>query len=63
MIRIVRSGRTPTTRYLHRTHRISVAWLHEVFKRKDAVLAYEVSAKMSADVYTKAFLDPSKWEA
>ena len=32
MIRIMETGRNPTMRYLHRTHRISVSWLHEVFK-------------------------------
>eukprot|EP00969_Alexandrium_andersonii_P039757 1741445-Alexandrium_andersonii.AAC.1 len=29
MIQIVRSGRNRTMRYLHRTHRVSVQWLHE----------------------------------
>eukprot|EP00969_Alexandrium_andersonii_P111125 4905443-Alexandrium_andersonii.AAC.1 len=29
MMAIIKSGRNPTTRYLHRTHRVSVQWLHE----------------------------------
>ena len=30
MIRVVTTGKKPTMRYLARTHRVSVAWLHEV---------------------------------
>ena len=62
MIRIVESGRNPTMRYLGRTHGISVAWLHETFKGDDLALAYEVSARMCADIYTKAFTDADKWK-
>ena len=29
MIQCVKSGKNPTMRYLHRTHRTSVGWLHE----------------------------------
>ena len=32
MIRVIETGKNPTMRYLHRTHRVSVAWLHEVFQ-------------------------------
>ena len=31
MIRVVQTGKDPPMWYLGRTHRISVAWLHEVF--------------------------------
>ncbi len=57
MIHVVTTGRNPTMRYLHRTHRVSVSWLHEVYKRDDVVLMYEDSAKMAADIYTKGFTD------
>eukprot|EP00974_Lingulodinium_polyedra_P010199 978988-Lingulodinium_polyedra.AAC.1 len=30
MIRVVETGRNPTMRYLHRTRRVSAAWLYEV---------------------------------
>ena len=30
MIRVIETGRNPTMRYLHRTHRISIATLHEI---------------------------------
>ena len=63
MIRIMETGRNPTMRYLHRTHRISVSWLHEVFKSEGMDLQYELSARMCADIYTKAFTDPLKWKA
>ena len=62
MIVVVRSGRNPTMRYLKRTHRASVAWLHERFKEPDLQLVYELSAKMAADIYTKGFTDGQKWE-
>ena len=63
MIRVCETGRYPTMRYLQRTRRISVAWLHEVFTGEKVDLQYELSANMRADLYTKAFTDPSKWKA
>ena len=49
-------------RHLERTHGISVAWLHEMFKREEYALVYQLSSKMAADVYTKAFHDPIRWK-
>ena len=60
MIKDFQSGRNPTICYLGRTHGVSAAWLHETCKGADLILAYEVSACMSADIYTKAFTDPEK---
>ena len=57
MIVVVRTGRSPTMRYLKRTHGVEVAWLNEVFKNPDLQLVYELSAKMAADMYTKGFVD------
>ena len=34
MIRAIKSGRNPTMRYLHRTHRISIAVLNELLTGK-----------------------------
>jgi hypothetical protein len=62
MINVVTTGKNPTMRYLRRTHRVSVSWLHERFKGDDITLVYEVSAKMAADIYTKAFTDGAKWD-
>ena len=50
-------------RYLHRTHRVSVSRLHEAYQRKDFDLVYELTTRMCADIYTKAFVDSGKWEA
>jgi len=63
MIRIVETGKNIALRYLARTHRISIAWLHEVFQMDEIELLYAASASMCADIYTKAFSDPRKWEA
>ena len=54
-------------RYLHRTHRVSVSWLHERFAPEDAGpnhnlhIDYELTDRMCADIYTKIFTDPPKW--
>ena len=61
MIRICETGRNPTMRYLLRTHRVSVAWLHETFSREYIRMFYEDSSKMCADIYTKAFTDLARW--
>ena len=63
MIRVLQTGRNPSMRYLHRTHRVSVRRLHEAFKRRDFELIYELTSRMCADIYTKAFSDSGKWEA
>ena len=63
MIRVVQSGRNPTMRYLGRTHRICVAWLHEVFQDPLHVLVYADSHTMCADICTKGFSDAVKWQA
>ena len=56
MIHVINTGRNHTMRYLLRTHRVSVSWLHERFKGVDIVLMYEDSANMAADIYTKGLL-------
>ena len=62
MIRVVESGRNPTMRYIGRTHGISVAWLHEQFQKEELSLAYEWSARMCADIFTKGFTEADKWK-
>ena len=63
MIRVLQTGRNPSIRYLHRTHRVSVSRLHEAYKRMDFDLIYELISRMCANIYTKAFTDSGKWEA
>eukprot|EP00972_Heterocapsa_arctica_P085084 12536784-Heterocapsa_arctica.AAC.1 len=47
-------------RYLLRTHGVSVAWLHKIFKHEFIELGYELSSRMCADIYTKGFTDGPK---
>eukprot|EP00972_Heterocapsa_arctica_P017128 2532510-Heterocapsa_arctica.AAC.1 len=61
MIRVVETGRNPTMRYLLRTHGVSVTWLRETSKNDFLDLEYELSSRMCADIYTKAFTDACKW--
>ena len=56
MIRVIETGRNPTMQYLGRTHRVSVQWLHEVFKREHIRCEYARTDVMAGDIYTKAFL-------
>ena len=66
MIRVIETGRNPTMRYLHRTHRISIATLHDIITGQvtDAKIncEYTTSAEMAADVFTKGFTDKTKWK-
>ena len=62
MIGVVRTGKNPTMRHLERSHGISVAWMHDVFQANYVSLAYEVTAKMAADIHTKAFRDGLSWQ-
>ncbi|CAE7597851.1 unnamed protein product, partial [Symbiodinium pilosum] len=61
MIGVVRTGKNPTMRHLERSHGICIAWMHEVFQEGYVGLAYEVTAKMAADIHTKAFKDGISW--
>ena len=63
MIRVAEIGRNPTMRYFARTHRVSVAWLHETFSQQNTGLMYEASSRMCADIYRKAFTEATKWQA
>ena len=63
MIRIMTTGRNFQMRYATRTSRLPIAWMHERFKAGDLDLRYEVSSRMAADIYTKAFSDSDKWQA
>ena len=53
-------------RYLHRTHRISIAVLNEIVTGKVDVcnkidVGYTSSNSMAADIFTKGFSDKNKW--
>ena len=61
MIGVVRTGKNPTMRHLERTHGISLGWMHSVFQEGYVSLAYEVTAKMAADIHTKSFKGSVSW--
>ena len=61
MIAVCMSGRNPTMRYLGRTHRVRISWLHEVCTSKNVNLVYTKSEHMAADIYAKAFTEITKW--
>ena len=50
-------------RHLSRTHRVSVAWLHEQYERGDSTFTYVRSCQMAADVFTKSIPNPDGWFA
>ena len=62
MIQVMKSGRNPTMRHMGRTHRVSIAWLHERFAENDVALFYEETSRQAADIYTKAFDNVDKWK-
>ena len=61
MIGVIRTGKNPTMRHLERTHGISIGWMHAIFQEGYVSLAYEVTAKMAADIHTKSFKDTVSW--
>jgi len=55
-------GFSAEMRHLERTHRVSLAWLAEVFALDQIELNYCVSAKQAADIFTKSFDVIQKWK-
>ena len=63
-IQILKTQKNPTLRHLNRTHRVNVSWLCEVFRDLNEVgLKYCKTGEMAADIFTKAFTNPIKWNA
>ena len=61
MLEIIRTGRNLTIRHIGKTHGVAVSWLHELYDRKDVWMKYITTTMMAADLYTKAFTVPTKW--
>ena len=60
---IVSTGRNRTLRHFERTHRVSVAWLNEIYVRHKYVKWYfAASAEMLADLFTKHFTNRLSFE-
>ena len=61
MIKAIEKGSSAALRHVGRTHRVSLAWLHERVADKDLMLAYSESNAMRADVLTKGFSNAASW--
>ena len=48
-------------RRLPRTHRVSVAWLHEQYQRGNIVFSCIKSCDMAAAIFTKPIPNPEGW--
>eukprot|EP00971_Amphidinium_carterae_P254284 5048029-Amphidinium_carterae.1 len=59
-IAVLKSGRNPTMRHLGRTHRVSEAWLHEVFLSGKMILNKCDTSDQAADIFTRSFTDEAK---
>ena len=62
MLQCCKTGRNPTMRHLLRSHRVSVAWIHEQYKSPHFAFAHESGEAMPPDVFTKMFADKDKWK-
>ena len=62
MTSVVRSGENPAMRHLERSQGVAVTWMHDMFERDYMCLAYEVTDRMAADIYTEAFSDSRRWK-
>ena len=66
MIQVIRTGRSPTMKHLHRVHRVCVVTLHERLVGNDPTgpiqLVYTPSDSMRADVYTKHMTNKDRLE-
>ena len=58
----IRNGKSPAMRYLHRTHRVSISWLHDLETKKVIETLNCDTELQKADVFTKPFYESSKWE-
>ncbi len=61
-IQIVASGMSPAMRHLGRTHRVNLAWVHEVIQQDDITLQYIETQHQAAELFTKGFGDKLKFQ-
>ena len=60
---IVTTGKNQTMRHMERVHRVSMAWLYQIYDRFDHVSwHYATSKEMVADLYMKQFSDVCRFE-
>ena len=60
-IKMIKSGKFSAMRHVGRTHRVDLAWLHEVVEGKEVSMSYIETDKQAADIFTKPFTDSQKW--
>lgn len=58
---VARTGKNPITRHLERTRGISIAWLHDMFKRDEYALVFELSSKR-LPTHTPRHSRPVRWK-
>ena len=62
VIKIVFKRRSGALRHCHRTHRVAVDWLFEVFKTTGIQIRYVRTIRQLADIYSKAIQKPETWK-
>ena len=61
-LQIALKGDSKKLRHLSRTHRVTMSWIKEVMDRPEVEIAYIKTDKQAADIFTKAFVNPLKFE-
>ena len=54
VIKILAKGRSAKLRHVHRTHRVNLDWLYEVFRRPEVLARYVQTDYQIADIGIKA---------
>ena len=49
-------------RHIGRTHRVDLAFIHEIFAQGQMAMQWTDTKKMSADIFTKAFVNSDEWK-
>ena len=62
-IKVLESGYSGELRHMGRTHKVCLRWLNERVKEKQMELHYCNTQDQAADIFTKPFTEPVKWEA
>ena len=62
VIKICQKGGSGALRHCHRTHRVAVDWLSEVFNTTGIEVRYAKTIHQLVDVYTKAIVKPDAWK-
>jgi hypothetical protein len=60
---IIRTGKNPNIRYMSRTHKINIAWVHECQESGLFIIERCPSSEMEADILTKPITKPDYWNA